>query len=159
MADAHLLHYKAPDGTWVAIPYSVLNIYDVYVKYCNDNNITPVDETTYYSTLGNLAEYVTKLEGILGNLGNLQELVNSLHQGILPTTLGGTGKSFADYNKLIDNLKTELSQSTTLADIAALKMSVSNLDTNKLSKNVVAYGNNEPAALGLANSVTYFFQF
>ena len=101
MENAQTLYYRTKDGKWVAIPYSIINVYDAYMQYCLEHNLNAVDRETYYQTLGNLAQYVAEIQRLTGNLTNLEELTNSLENGVLPVTLGGTGQSFGTYDEML----------------------------------------------------------
>ena len=104
----HLLKFKNEQGEWVPLPLAIVNVYDTYVAYCNERQITPVSETEYYVTLGNLKTYVDQLAG---SADNIATLTAALSEGTLPLSLGGTGKTFATelafiqyiFNSLADN--------------------------------------------------------
>lgn len=85
---AHVIKYKLEDGTWVTIPVAVNDIYTAYKTYCQNNNIEPVDQTTYFQTIGSLKELVDQLSD---NSENIQSVANALAGGVLPLTKGGLG--------------------------------------------------------------------
>lgn len=84
----HLIHYKNEKGEWIPLPVSIISVYDAYVAYCNENNIKPADETTYYQTVGNLQTLVKQLSG---STEAIEDFAAALDGGVLPVSKGGTG--------------------------------------------------------------------
>jgi hypothetical protein len=95
--EGHLIHYKNEAGEWVPIPISIIDVYDMYVAYCTENGIDPVEKDTYYANLTNVDIALKNVESMLGNLRSiesLQEFIAALQGEVLPTSRGGTGKNF-----------------------------------------------------------------
>ena len=145
----HILKIKVGDE-WAAIPVSVINVYNVYVAYCIENNITPVSENTYYKILGNLESYVQQLTGLNSLANSITELTKALSDGNLPVDKGGTGVSFKNEAELVQWLKTKLSDethSTFLTSKQYIDKRVDSLQkqlTSKLTTSEIKYGQNEP---------------
>lgn len=150
----HLLKYKLKDGTWVTLPLSVINVYDIYTTYCAENNITPVDKTTYFQTLGNLENLVSELAG---STDAIEQLTTALAGGVLPVTKGGTGCS--SEQNLINYLTTGLGLVTASQAENTAVAYTDSVVKNKLDANKIAHGTKAPAEAGLGSSVMYYFQY
>lgn len=156
----HLLKYKTETGEWVPIPILLATMYQMYVMYCTEHNITAVPETTYYETIGNLNSLVERLENSAGNINTLAE---ALDGGVLPLALGGTGieithGSLADYLFAAElngglNLATKGYAAAEAADVEH------RLDTSKLDKATIAYGTEHPDDRTDLDDATIYFQY
>lgn len=89
----HILKFKDEQGNWVSIPILVSGIYSAYVKYCTDNNITPVSQDVYYQTIGSLQTLVNQLAG---GADAANAIVSALGSGALPTAMGGLGVTISN---------------------------------------------------------------
>lgn len=157
----HTLKYKLPDGTWVAIPIFTMGIYDAYKEYCILNNIRPVDQNTYYRTLGELETIVADLTG---NAANINELNKALAAGALPLSKGGLGSPIGvgnTYKTLQDLLVAE-------AGVALHKEVVENTNqiseltqtvSDKMNSSVIAYGDKKPAEADIPADALFYFQY
>lgn len=173
MLNAHLLHYKDKDNNWIAIPYGLLTMYDSYVKYCQDNNIVPVDQHTYYVAVGNLTTYTKKLNKLVASLGNtdsLTAIANALQNGVVPTTMGGTGVSYSEaeliryfYVNYVDMAKqnTASSSSDELATQLQVKSEVDKINNRIVPiENAIAVGTDDPNTTPPADvNCKYYFQY
>lgn len=163
MSKAHLLYYKNDVGEWVPLPHSIESMYDVYKQYCLNNNITYVDERTYYETIGKLGEYTEQLQETLGNIQDvsaIREAVESLGEGALPTNLGGTGRAFADFAALVNSIKESLQMSGTFVESAELDETNRILDEHTTAaSNRFQNGTADPNIVALPADCEYYFQF
>lgn len=164
--EGQLIHYKNEAGEWVPLPISVIGVYDMYVAYCTDNGITPVDKITYYT---NLTEITTALNNVraqlgdLSNLENLQQVVGALEDGLLPVTMGGLGKSFASETQLLEYLSDSLQSDTyspwgyTLASKGYVEEKIAAIPEDKR----FASGNFDPSQnpSSVPSGCTMFFQY
>lgn len=84
----YIFQYKDENGNWIRIPALINSIYTAYCNYCEEHSLTPVPETTYYNTIGNL-------QSLVEQLGSSEEallaIAAALGEGALPTAMGGTG--------------------------------------------------------------------
>lgn len=153
-ATAHVLKYKLEDGTWVQIPVLFEDIYTAYVEYCDAKNITPVDQNTYYQTLGSLKELVDRFAD---NSENIQAVADALSGGVLPSNKGGLGVSIGDgcdYPTL----------QAALVSLASVALAKDLTDTNtsvskKMDKAAFASGSDDPNDADLSEDVVYYFQY
>lgn len=153
-AIAHVLKYKLEDGTWVQIPVLFGDIYTAYVEYCAKHKIEPVDQTTYYQTLGSLKELVDEFAG---NSENIKAVAEALSGGVLPSNKGGLGVSIGDgcdYPTLQAALVSLASVALT-TDLAAINTSVA----QKMDKAAFASGTDDPNDADLSEDVIYYFQY
>lgn len=153
----HLLHYKNEEGQWVPLPMSVVNVYDIYVSYCNSNGITPVDEITYYQTLGSLQGLVTDLAGSTAAIASLNAAIGA---GVLPLSKGGTGQAYDSESDFIDSIEDKLNLQNRLDTVREnaivavqneVKAIATKLDASEINKGTSTPGANTPG--------TYYFQY
>ena len=162
---AHVLKIKTDNG-WVPIPILVGDIYTAYVDYCNTNNIKPVSQEIYYTTLGNLESLIEELSA---NTGNITEIVNSLKDGVLPVSAGGLGVQIGegedkDYPTIeaallaLSGAITEAGVDDKLADaVGGLEESTAAGLAKKVDTTAFAYGPNEPDE-NVDETVQFYFQ-
>lgn len=156
----HTVKYKV-GNEWVDIPAAIINVYNIYVAYCEQNGIEPVSESEYYLTLGNVKQYAEQLAGSTENINALATALGE--EGALPVTLGGTGHNHANetalFNWLIEELvkpayglvaksSLESTQQTLQADI-----------NTKLNKSEITYGDKDPNEPGANVSGSIYFQY
>jgi hypothetical protein len=135
-------------------------MYQMYVMYCTEHNITAVPETTYYETIGNLQAIVDRLTE---NSESIDRLSEALGAGVLPLEMGGTGikithKSLADYLFAAElngglNLATKGYADAEAADVEH------RLNTSKLDKATIAYGTEHPDDRTDLDDATIYFQY
>lgn len=159
----HLLKYKNKDGEWVPLPIAVVDVYNTYVAYCTDNNITPVDKTTYYTNLGNLQ---TLTEQLAGSADAITDLSNALAGGVLPLAKGGTGRAFDTEDAFIAHLQAQLeyagftlSQQTAISEIVGVAINEHQDVLNKINKSEFGSGTVAPGEAGFNFDGTYYFQY
>ena len=168
--EGQLIHYKNEAGEWVPLPISVTGVYDMYAAYCAENGITPVDKITYYTNLTEITTALADVRDVLGNLSdleNLQQVIATLEDGVLPTTLGGTGRYFASEAAFISYLNSVLQNSTYVSQANALasKAYVENTVNDKIAAiptdNRFANGNYSPVDYPsrVPSGCTMFFQW
>ena len=155
----HILKFKDEQGQWVDIPILVVDVYDTYVAYCKENNVTPVSATTYYGTLGKLDDYVSQLTANANNIAALTAAINSIANGevsVVHTDRGGTGRSFEDTDALITYIYAQLKENHSVIDEDALDETVEEIDNTKLNKSEISVGSIAP---GAGTTGTYYFQY
>lgn len=151
----HLIKYKVGDE-WVEIPLAIVNVYDTYVAYCEQNAIEPVSESEYYVTLGNVKQYAEQLAGSTESIAALTSALGE--EGVLPVTFGGTGHSFTNEYKLLDWFKNELHLAglPTNEDLENTEQSLQTKIDAKLDKTVITYGTEEPNE---STAGSFYFQY
>lgn len=143
----HVIKYKV-GNEWIEIPMTVISAYNMYVAYCEEHDIEPVSETTYYKTLGNLENYITQLTGLNDLAASITELTAALNAGALPVNKGGTGHAFVNEKALIQYFKEQLSQAGLITN-EVLEESKQNLQktlATKLNSSEISFGTTEPDA-------------
>lgn len=164
---AHIIKYKTEDGTWVTIPIVVNDIYTAYKTYCQNNNIEPVDQNTYFQTIGSLKELV---EQLADNSENIQSVANALAGGVLPLTKGGLGINIGagqKYTTLRDALTDREANGygvglATFDDLMSVRDDIyakydAGLNT-KTNKTAFASGTVDPDKADLSSDVMFYFQ-
>ena len=160
--EGHLLKYKNDKGEWVALPFAVINVYDIYCAYCSKQNITPVKESTYFETLGNLESLVSTLQDEAGTIGSL---IEALGGGYLPLSKGGLNQSFDNETELgtyLKNLLTKYSalgendHLATVLDLEDLNESLTQSIEVKLDESKISMGPDKP---GETTTGDYYFQY
>ena len=157
----HLLKYRLEDGTWVTLPMSVINVYDIYKLYCLENGIEEKDimsEYEYYVVLGNIRKYA---EDLAGSAAGLQPLIEAIGEGALPVSKGGTG--YTDEQQLLQHYASQLVNVYTIATTQHVHDELLNMETIlndaiEAHRAEFAHGDKEPAAAGLSADVKYYFQ-
>lgn len=166
-AKAHIIKYKLEDGTWVTIPVVVSDMYTAYKAYCLNNNIEPVDQTTYFQTIGNLKELV---EQFADNSENIQSVADALAGGVLPLTKGGLGISIGAGQKYT-TLRAALTDRedggygvglATYDDLLYIRDAIctrydAGLDS-KINNTAFASGTDTPDKANLSSDVMFYFQ-
>lgn len=149
----HLLKFKNADGKWVALPIAIVNVYDIYVAYCQTKGVQPVSEQTYYDTLGNLQSLVNT---ITNSTDSINRLTEALDGGSLSVQLGGTGCDSEEsmFTYMYDGLKVKGFAEQSAID--ALSNEVNILKMNSTSKNNFSYGDSAPNA---GTPGTYYFEY
>ena len=149
----HLLKFKNANGEWVALPIAIVNVYDIYVAYCQTKGVQPVTEQTYYDTLGNLQSLVNT---ITDSTDSINRLTEALDEGMLPVNLGGTGCNTEEsmFTYMYNGLKAKGFAEQSAVD--ALSNEVDKLSKNSTSKNNFSYGDNAP---GPGTQGTYYFEY
>lgn len=164
---AHIIKYKLEDGTWVTIPIVVNDIYTAYKTYCQNNNIEPVDQTTYFQTIGSLKELV---EQFADNSENIQSVANALAGGVLPLTKGGLGINIGAGQKYT-TLRAALTDReadgygvglATYDDLLSVRDGIYTKYDNELNKKInttaFASGTATPDKANLSSDVMFYFQ-
>lgn len=160
MSDAHVVYYKTKDGKWVAIPCSVSNMYDSYLKYCQDNNITTVaTEHDYYVAVGNLVNYVAYIGDMLEALSDAESVktfLDALEGGTLPTALGGTGAAYNSFEELAQAISNKLKISSLSKDVINNQHTLSTLLNKPFAPSQISSGTVEPTE---ATTGSLYFQY
>lgn len=160
--EGHLLKYKNDEGEWIALPFAVINVYDIYCARCGEQNITPVDEHTYFETLGNLESLVNALNK---EAGNIDALAAALNDGVLPLHMGGLNQSFVSEAALGTYLKSLLTGKSNLGvndhlatsqDLGNLNNALTQLSSDKLDASKISMG---PDAPDEETTGDYYFQY
>ena len=152
--EGHLLKYKNDEGEWIALPFAVINVYDIYCARCREQNITPVNEHTYFETLGNLESLVSTLQD---ETGTIASLVTALGGGYLPLSKGGLGQSFNDETALTVYLKGLLDDYlATVQNLEVLQNNLNQSIASKLDASKISMG---PDAPDEETTGDYYFQY
>lgn len=153
----HLLKFKNEQGEWVPLPLAIVNVYDTYVAYCNERQITPVSEAEYYVTLGNLKTYVDQLAG---SADNIDTLTAALSEGALPLSLGGTGKTFATELAFIQYIFNSLADNYSVLTASEFNNAIDLINDNlqhKFNADKISSGTRTPDEVGFPGE--YYFQY
>lgn len=148
----YTLKFKDAAGNWIELPMLYSDIYDMYVKYCEENDVDAVSMDTYYATLGQLQALVTDFGT---STEAVRDLIDALEGGNLPLSKGGLGAKinsaaapgeYANFNAYVyGNTDLDAKHRTLQRDI-----------DQKLYSSAINYG----AAAPTSNTPgTYYFQY